>query len=102
MPQPLRSSETARRFTSSAKRRGSSTSSKMQQKNNTPAVSQPAQGVKLKRLVSIAREIAEPYCVREGKKFRLKDVDPGDTAGYTSEDKPRARQALQTGVQALS
>jgi PPK2 family polyphosphate:nucleotide phosphotransferase len=74
----------------------------MHRRNDTPAVSQPAQGVKFKRLVSIAREIAEPYCVRQGKKFRLKDFNPGDTAGYTSEDKPRARQALQTGVQALS
>ena len=74
----------------------------MHRRSNSSNGSQPAQGVKLKRLVSIAREIAEPYCVRDGKKFRLKDVDPGDTAGYTSEDKPRARQALQNGVQALS
>ncbi len=62
----------------------------------------PAQPVKLKQLVAIAREFAEPYCMRDGNKFRLKDVDPGDTAGHTSEDKPRAKQALQTGVQALS
>jgi len=58
--------------------------------------------MKLKRLISVARKIARPYCVRKGEKFRLKDWDPGDTAGYTSEVKPRAKQALQTGVQALS
>jgi PPK2 family polyphosphate:nucleotide phosphotransferase len=58
--------------------------------------------VKLNKLVAIAREFAEPYRVRDGKKFRLKDVEPGDTAGHTSEDKPRAKQALQSGVQALS
>jgi PPK2 family polyphosphate:nucleotide phosphotransferase len=58
--------------------------------------------VKLKRLVRNSRDIAAPYCVSNGKKFRLKDVDPADTAGYTSEDKPRAKEALQNGVQALS
>jgi PPK2 family polyphosphate:nucleotide phosphotransferase len=58
--------------------------------------------VKLNKLVAIAREFAEPYRVRDGKRFRLKDVEPGDTAGHTSEDKPRAKQALQSGVQALS
>ena len=74
----------------------------MHRTNNRADGSRPAHPVQLKRLVSIAREIAEPYCARGGKKFRLKDVDPGDTAGYTSEDKARAKQALQTGVQALS
>jgi hypothetical protein len=58
--------------------------------------------VKLKQLISVAREIASPYCVRSGKKLRLKDADPGDAAGYTSEDKPRAKQALARGVEALS
>jgi len=74
----------------------------MHRTNNRADGSRPAHPVQLKRLVSIAREIAEPYRVRGGKRFRLKDVDPGDTAGYTSEDKARAKQALQTGVQALS
>jgi PPK2 family polyphosphate:nucleotide phosphotransferase len=58
--------------------------------------------VKLKQLVSVAREVSAPYCVRNGKKFRLKEIDPADTAGYTSEDKPRAKEALQNGVEALS
>lgn len=57
--------------------------------------------MKLKRLVQVAREVSEPYCVTSGKKFRLKDVDPRDTAGYTSEDKPNAKEALQAGVAAL-
>ena len=71
----------------------------MHRPNNSAGVSHPAQ---LKRLVSIARKIAGPHCVRDGKRFRLKDVDPGHTAGYTAEDKPRAKQALQAGVRALS
>ena len=56
----------------------------------------------LKRLVSNSREISSPYRVSNGKKFRLKDVDPADTAGYTSEDKPRSKEALARGVAALS
>jgi PPK2 family polyphosphate:nucleotide phosphotransferase len=40
--------------------------------------------------------------VSDGKKFRLKDIDPDDTAGLKSEDKPRAKEALQNGVEALA
>ena len=43
-----------------------------------------------------------PYCITDGAKFRLKDIDPGDTAGLTSEAKPRAKEALQMGVEALA
>jgi PPK2 family polyphosphate:nucleotide phosphotransferase len=55
-----------------------------------------------KRIFKIAREIAKPFRVTDGKGFRLKDVDPGDTLGLKSEDKPRAKEALATGVQALA
>jgi PPK2 family polyphosphate:nucleotide phosphotransferase len=44
----------------------------------------------------------EPYEVTKGKKFRLEDVNPGDTAGYGSEAKPRARELLQQGIGMLS
>jgi PPK2 family polyphosphate:nucleotide phosphotransferase len=40
--------------------------------------------------------------VEKGKKFRLKDFDPSDTLGYKNEDKPRAKEALANGVQALA
>ncbi len=66
------------------------------------ALKESSSTVKLKRVVNAAREVAAPYCVRNGKKFRLKDLDPADTAGYSSEDKPRAKEALQNGVQTLS
>ena len=46
--------------------------------------------------------ISKPYRVTNGKKFRLKDVDPGDTGELKSEDKPRAKEALRTGVGALT
>jgi PPK2 family polyphosphate:nucleotide phosphotransferase len=57
--------------------------------------------VKLKKLIKNAREISEPYCVTKGEKFRLKDVDPADTGGFASEDKPRAQEALAAGIQTL-
>jgi PPK2 family polyphosphate:nucleotide phosphotransferase len=40
------------------------------------------------------------YLVDDGRKFRLKDHDPGDTAGLRS--KKKAEQMLQEGVQTLA
>jgi PPK2 family polyphosphate:nucleotide phosphotransferase len=56
----------------------------------------------LKQVVQSAESIARRYRVAKGKDFRLKDVDPGDTAHFKSADKPRAREALQRGVEALT
>jgi PPK2 family polyphosphate:nucleotide phosphotransferase len=58
--------------------------------------------MKLKQVIETAHKFSKPYRVTDGKKFRLKDVDPGDTAKLSSEDKPRAKQGLQTGVEALA
>ena len=58
--------------------------------------------MKLEDIVERAREIARPYAITDGEKFRLEDVDPGDTASLGAEDKPRAKEALQTGVEALA
>ena len=58
--------------------------------------------MKLDRLIKKAHKLARPYCITDGAKFRLKDIDPGDTAGLTSEAKPRAKEALQMGVEALA
>jgi len=58
--------------------------------------------MKKNEIIERSRKFVEPYCVTDGKKFRLKDVDPGDTGEATSEDKPRAKELLETGVQALS
>ena len=49
-----------------------------------------------------ARHLAEQFRVSNGDKFRLKEVDPGDTLNFTSEDKPHAKAALTAGVQALA
>src|SRR5437773_9901277 len=58
--------------------------------------------MKTKEVIEAAHRLSKPYRVRNGKKFRLKDVDPGDTGELKSEDKPRAKEALQTGATALA
>ncbi len=51
------------------------------------------------------REISrflDPYRITDGRKFRLKDHDPGDTAGLDSEDKPEAKRMLASGVERMA
>jgi polyphosphate kinase 2 (PPK2 family) len=55
-----------------------------------------------KETVKRARGFSKPFQVTDGSDFRLKEIDPGDTLGLGSEDKPRAREALATGVAALA
>jgi PPK2 family polyphosphate:nucleotide phosphotransferase len=54
------------------------------------------------KLLQKARKLAKPFGVKDGGKFRLKDVDPADTLGLNSEAKPRAVEELQIGVSALA
>ena len=49
-----------------------------------------------------AKKYSEPFCVTNGKKFRLKDVDPGDTLDFESDEKPQAQEVLATGVEVLA
>jgi PPK2 family polyphosphate:nucleotide phosphotransferase len=58
--------------------------------------------MKLKTLLKRARSFAKPFRVTDGKDFRLKDFDPGDTLDLGSQDKPRAKEALVMGVEALA
>ena len=55
-----------------------------------------------KQIIKRARGFAKPYRITDGKGFRLKDVDPGDTMQLGSEDKPRAKEALAIGIEALA
>ncbi|TMA11933.1 MAG: polyphosphate kinase 2 family protein [Deltaproteobacteria bacterium] len=48
------------------------------------------------------KELIKPYRVKDGKGFRLKDIDPGDTGGLKSEQKKESREWLQHGVERLS
>ena len=44
----------------------------------------------------------KPYRIERGKRFRLKDVDPGDTQGLKSEFKPQATALLEKGVKEMA
>ena len=58
--------------------------------------------MKVERVIKRSHTFAKPFRVTNGKKFRLKDIDPGDTLRFGSEDKRRAREALAVGTQALA
>jgi len=58
--------------------------------------------MQMKELIKRAASFSAPFRVAKGDKFRLKDVDPGDTLHLDSEDKPRAREALAMGIEALA
>ena len=55
-----------------------------------------------KESIKKAREFAKPFRITNGERFRLKDVDPDDTLGFKEEAKPRAKEALESGVAALA
>jgi PPK2 family polyphosphate:nucleotide phosphotransferase len=56
----------------------------------------------LDRIIRTSRKFSKPLRVTQGDRFRLADVDPDDTLGLKSGDKPRAKEALATGVEALA
>lgn len=56
----------------------------------------------LKKIIKLCRRVTTPFCVAEGRRFRLKRVDPGDTLWLKAADKPKAREALALGVEALA
>ncbi len=58
--------------------------------------------MKIKEMVRIARKVTRPFRVTDGAGFRLKDIDPADTLKFKAEDKPRAKEALAMGVEALA
>jgi PPK2 family polyphosphate:nucleotide phosphotransferase len=51
--------------------------------------------MKPRKLVKEAERIVSPYCITDGKKFRLKDFDPADTNAIKS--KKAAQNMLQSG-----
>lgn len=55
-----------------------------------------------KDLLKRARKFSESFRVTDGKKFRLKQIDPNETLGIKSADKPLAQEAVAHGVQVLS
>lgn len=59
-------------------------------------------GMNPKQIIKTARTFADPYRVSKGKNFRLKAIDPGDTGALDDGDKPRAKEALATGIEILA
>ena len=49
-----------------------------------------------------ARRFVKPYRIADGRRFRLRDFDPGDTGHLSSEDEDVAKAALQEGVEQLA
>ncbi|HLF32296.1 MAG TPA: polyphosphate kinase 2 family protein [Xanthomonadales bacterium] len=56
----------------------------------------------LKKIIKASRKLSRPYRVTGKGKFRLSAFDPADTGKLDQEDKPRAKKALHTGIQALA
>src|SRR6185295_6880012 len=50
----------------------------------------------------LAHRVSKPFRVTDGRRFRLRDVDPGDTGDLKAEDKARAVEALHSGIAALA
>jgi len=58
--------------------------------------------MKQKNIVKASGALARKFRITSGKKFRLKDFDPRDTAHLKSSDKEEAKEALQLGIQTLA
>src|SRR5215472_13694350 len=58
--------------------------------------------MKTKKVIDEAHKFAKPFHITSGEKFALKDFDPGETLGFKSEDRARAKEALEIGIGALA
>ncbi len=48
------------------------------------------------------RDLIRPFIVTDGRKFRMRDVDPSDTGGLPPEIKARSKALLQEGVERMA
>jgi len=58
--------------------------------------------MKRKEFIDRCHEVIAAYTVTDGKDFRLKDYRPDDTGPASQDDKPRARELLDQGVEILA
>jgi polyphosphate kinase 2 (PPK2 family) len=58
--------------------------------------------MKLASVVARARKLSRPYRITDGERFRLKEIDPGDTGSFRSGEKDDAEALLAEGVAALA
>lgn len=54
------------------------------------------------KLEDRARRFVKPFRITDGKGFRLKDVDPGDTGHLESEDADAARAVMKESIELLA
>lgn len=56
-----------------------------------------------KQIIKTARKLARPFRITNGAKFRLKDVDPGDTLDFSPDDKAELKERLAAnGIRMLA
>lgn len=55
-----------------------------------------------KELIQRAKKFSKQYCVGDGKGFKLKDYKPDADLKLGPEDKPRVKQVLQMGIDAMA
>lgn len=58
--------------------------------------------MKTKEIIKRARAFTKPFRIDDGKKFRLKDIDPDDTLHLKSDDKEAAKEALANDIETLA
>jgi len=58
--------------------------------------------MKTKDLIKNARSVSAPFCITNGKRFRLKDISPKDTLHWKSDDKEAAKESLANGIETLA
>jgi PPK2 family polyphosphate:nucleotide phosphotransferase len=58
--------------------------------------------MKTEELIKRAKSLADNFRIANGPAFRLKQIDPKETLGFKSEDKPRAKDVLSEGVRVLA
>ncbi|MBW6460814.1 MAG: polyphosphate kinase 2 family protein [Bacteroidales bacterium] len=47
------------------------------------------------------RKTIKPYCITDGKSFRLKDFDPADTGNFKKNDKAWIKEQLDLGIETM-
>jgi PPK2 family polyphosphate:nucleotide phosphotransferase len=47
------------------------------------------------------KKFIKPYCITDGKNFKLKDIDPDDSGEFGKNDKDRLKEMLEEGITQL-
>jgi PPK2 family polyphosphate:nucleotide phosphotransferase len=55
-----------------------------------------------KEFLKLAKKHSDPFRIANGKRFRLEQVDPGETMGLGVDHRAKAKDALEKGVEMLS